>query len=324
MVALVAAGAVSAWMLSGQDLNARALEAAIEQAGDFAPLIFIAAFAAATVLFLPGSLFGLAGGALFGPLWGTVCNVVGATLGATVAFLLARFVGGRWLSAQAEGRLKAIISGVEAEGWRFVALTRLVPLVPFNALNYALGLTRIPLPHYVVATLVCMVPGAAAFAWLGHAGRRAIAGDSTAIHYGMLGLAAVGLVAFLPRLIHRLRGRSAAVISTQDLKHRLAESPCPVVVDVREPHEFSGPLGGIPGAINIPLGDVAGRCHELRSASASPVVLVCRTDKRSEKAANILRSCGVANLAVLRGGMEAWVADREGPIAAGLPVVRLR
>lgn len=179
--------------------------------------------------------------------------------------------------------------------------------------------------------MVALVAAGAVSAWVfsgqdlsARAVEAAIAGDSTAIHYGMLGLAAVGLVAFLPRLIRRFRGRSTAVISTQDLKRRLAESPRPVVVDVREPHEFSGPLGGIPGAINIPLGDVAGRCHELRSASASPVVLVCRTDKRSEKAANIPRSCGVANLAVLRGGMEAWVADREGPIAAGLPVVRLR
>jgi uncharacterized membrane protein YdjX (TVP38/TMEM64 family)/rhodanese-related sulfurtransferase len=310
MVVLVAAGAVSAWILSGQDLNARAVETAIDRAGDLAPLIFIAAFAAATVLFLPGSLFGLAGGALFGPLWGTAANLAGATLGATIAFLLARFVGGRWISAQAEGRLKALVLGVEAEGWRFVALTRLVPLVPFNALNYALGLTRIPLSHYVAATLACMVPGAAAFAWLGHAGRRAIAGDSAAIHYGMLGLAAVGLVAFLPRLIRRLRERSAAVVSVQDLKRQLAESIHPVVVDVREPHEFSGPLGSIPGAINIPLGDAEDRCHELRSADPSPVVLVCRTDKRSEKAAKILRSCGVTNLAVLRGGMEAWAADR--------------
>lgn len=306
LVLLIAAGAASAWMLGGRALDAATVEAAIEQSGVFAPLIFIGGFALATVLFLPGSLFGLAGGVLFGPLWGAVWNIAGATLGATIAFLLARFVAGQWIAAKAGGYLKAAVAGVEAEGWRFVALTRLVPLVPFNVLNYALGLTRIPLSHYVLASVACMIPGAAAFAWLGHAGRRAVAGDTAAVHYGMLGLAAVALIAFLPRLIQRLRNRRAELISAHDLKHRLSGSRRPVIVDVREPDELSGPLGSIPGAMNIPLGDVARRCHELRSPDGRPVVLVCRTDKRSEKAAAILRTCGVINVAVLRGGVEAW------------------
>ena len=87
---------------------------------------------------------GLAGGALFGPVWGTVCNLVGATLGATAAFLLARIAAGEWVARRAVGRLRRLMEGVTAE-WRFVALMRLVPLVPFNLLNYARGLTGISL-----------------------------------------------------------------------------------------------------------------------------------------------------------------------------------
>jgi uncharacterized membrane protein YdjX (TVP38/TMEM64 family) len=56
------------------------------------------------------------------------------------------------------------------EGWRFVALMRLVPLVPFNLLNYALGLTGISLSAYVLASAICMLPGTIAYTWLGYAG----------------------------------------------------------------------------------------------------------------------------------------------------------
>jgi uncharacterized membrane protein YdjX (TVP38/TMEM64 family) len=96
---------------------------------------------------------------------------------------------------------------VEAEGWRFVAFTRLVPLFPFFLLNYALGLTRIPFPHYVLATAVCMAPAAFAFTWLGFAGREAVAGGEGLIRTGLIALGLVAAIAFLPRLVMRLRGR---------------------------------------------------------------------------------------------------------------------
>jgi len=102
-------------------------------------------------------------------------------------------------------RLQRLITGVEAEGWRFVAFVRLVPLFPFNLTNYALGLTRITVKHYVLASLVCMAPGTLAYTWLGHAGREAFAGDATAISHTLIALALVAAIAFLPRLIRRLR-----------------------------------------------------------------------------------------------------------------------
>ena len=93
----------------------------------------------------------------------------------------------------------------------------------FNLLNYALGLTRISLPHYVVATAICMVPGAIAFTWLGHAGRAAMEGDTAAIHYGLLGLAALAGVAFVPRLVRRIRGQREEWISRHELRRLLIE-----------------------------------------------------------------------------------------------------
>ena len=185
------------------------LEDAVRAQGAFAPLAFVAAFAVATIVFLPGSVFGLAAGVLFGPWWGGLWNLLGGTLGAAAAFLIARYVAGGWVAGKVQGGLKRIFDAVEDEGWRFVALTRLVPVVPFNMLNYVLGLTRIPLAQYVLATLVCMAPGAAAYAWLGYAGRAALSGDAAALRYGALGLAALAVIAFLPRLVRRMRPGAA-------------------------------------------------------------------------------------------------------------------
>ncbi len=105
----------------------------------------------------------------------------------------------------ADQGLERLIAGVEAEGWRFVAFVRLVPLFPFNLSNYALGLTRIPLTHYVLASFAAMAPGTLAFTWLGHAGREAAAGNADAIRYGLLALALLAAIAVLPRLVSRAR-----------------------------------------------------------------------------------------------------------------------
>jgi rhodanese-related sulfurtransferase len=78
------------------------------------------------------------------------------------------------------------------------------------------------------------------------------------------------------------------------------------IIDVREPEEFVGPLGHVPGAYNIPLRDLNARLSEISMAHAAGTVLVCRTDKRSTKAAEALRAAAVQNVFVLRGGMEEW------------------
>ena len=189
----------------------------IADLGTWGPLAYMGLYVAATVLFLPGSILSLAGGALFGPMWGTIYTLVGATIGATLAFLAARYVASDWIAARAGGRLKLVIDGVEAEGWRFVAFTRLVPLFPFNLLNYALGLTRIRLVEYVLASFICMAPATIAFTYLGYAGREALAGGEAMVRKALIALALLALVAFLPRLIRRLR--SGRPMASKDLGH---------------------------------------------------------------------------------------------------------
>jgi uncharacterized membrane protein YdjX (TVP38/TMEM64 family) len=191
-----------------EQLDAAALEAWVQSAGIAGPLLFMALYAVAAVLFLPGSVLTLAGGALFGPLWGTLWNLTGATLGAALAFLVARYLAADWVQRRAGPRLQRLNDGVAAEGWRFVAFTRLVPLFPFNLLNYALGLTRIPFPAYLLATWVFMLPGALAYTYLGFTGREAVAGGQDLIQKGLIALALLAAAAFLPRLVRKLRGTS--------------------------------------------------------------------------------------------------------------------
>ncbi len=305
---LVLAGAIALAFNYRDHIDVAALQAWIDEAGAAAPLLFVVLYALATVLFLPGSVLTLAGGALFGPAWGTLYNLIGATLGATLAFLVSRYLASSWVQGRIEsgagGRVDRLVKGVEAEGWRFVAFTRLVPLFPFNLLNYALGLTRIPVPHYVVATFVFMLPGALAYTYLGYAGREAVAGSEGLIRNGLVALALLAVVAFLPRLVARLRGRP--MLTVEELKGR-ADSRKGLILDVRTAADFVGEQGHIAGALNLPLEQLAQRVDALGEDPERPIAIVCRTDRRSAKAAALLAQQGFADARVVRGGMTAWL-----------------
>jgi uncharacterized membrane protein YdjX (TVP38/TMEM64 family)/rhodanese-related sulfurtransferase len=306
--------AMTGWVVFHREqVNLATLDAWLASLGAWAPVAYVMLYALATVAFVPGVVFSLAGGALFGPLWGSLWNLAGATLGAILAFLVARYIAGDWVTRKAGGLLKRLIDGVDAEGWRFVALVRLVPFFPFNLSNYALGLTRIPLQHYVIATLVCMAPGAVTYTWLGYAGRGALSGQADAVRYGLLGLGLLAAIAVLPRVIGRLRG-SFTWIKPNELKRRLDQGDAVVVIDVRGPDEFTGALGHIATARNIPIAELNSRLAELAGLEAAPIALVCRTDKRSAAAAHTLREAGFSQVSVLRRGMERWNE-------AGLPVI---
>jgi len=299
-------GTAALWLaLGGANVWPGQLTEWIGALGPWAPMLHVLLFALGTVLFVPGSLFGLAGGALFGPALGATLNLVGAMLGAVAAFLIARFTAADVAKKKTGGELEHLIAGVEAEGWRFVALVRLVPLFPFSLMNYALGLTRIPLVPYALASFVCMIPGTLAYSWLGHAGREAAQGSTDAIRYGLLGLAALAVIAFAPRLVRRWRETPRRWIEVQELSEALTEDSRIAVIDVSGKDEFIGPLGHIRGAINVPVDELADRIGELTRFKNARLVTVCRTDKRSASAANVLREAGL-DPEVLRGGMEAW------------------
>ena len=298
-------------ILYRERFDAVALEAWINDAGVLAPIVFMLIYALATVLFLPGSVITLAGGALFGPVLGTFYNLTGATLGAVLAFLISRYLASDWIADKAGGRVKQLINGVEGEGWRFVAFVRLVPLFPFNLLNYALGLTKIRFLHYLIATYVFMLPGAFAYTYLGYAGREAIGGGEGFIQKILIALALLAVVAFLPRVISNIR--RGPTIDIPELKRRI-DSNGTLVLDVRTAEDFTGEQGHIDSAVNIVVEELTDRMNELTDYLERPIAIVCRTDKRSAKAALLLTEQGFHDVHVVRGGMTKWTE-------ANLPVI---
>jgi len=283
----------------------------IEQAGVWAPLLFALVYATGTVLIVPGLAMTLAGGALFGPLLGTLVNLAGAVAGATAAFLVARHLGAEWVERRIGGRIRQVRDGIDREGWRFVAFVRLVPLFPFVLLNYALGLTRIPLTHYLVTSVVCMLPATAAYTWLGHAGREVFSGEESMLQTLLVALALLALVMFMPRFVANLRRGPS--IDIQELQQRLDAGSELLLLDVRTREECTGELGYLPQATIIPVEQLPERLDEIAEWSEKPVAILCRTDVRSGKAARVLLANGFADVHVVTGGMLAWNK-------AGLPV----
>jgi rhodanese-related sulfurtransferase len=148
-----------------------------------------------------------------------------------------------------------------------------------------------------------MLPGALAYAWLGHAGRAALAGDETAIRNGLLALALAAALMFLPRLVRRFK--AGLMITPAMLRTLLAEGGI-ALVDVRDAKDFGGELGHVSGARNLPLPELAARIGELAPWRAGGVVLICRTQVRSGQAARLLAQQGFQGLRIVNGGMQAW------------------
>lgn len=307
LVAVLGAGLVWAVINRG-DIDLSRIEQIIQSFGIWASVIFILMFAAATVLFLPGTMFALAGGALFGPVWGSLFNLTGATLGAVLAFVITRLILSDWVRARTGSKLKRLITGVEAEGWRFVAFVRLVPLFPFNLVNYAFGLTKIGLPAYTVTSFICMIPGALAYTYLGYAGREAVAGGEGMISKGLLALALLAAALFLPRLIGRLRRGPGMDVSK--LRQRMEDSGSLLVLDVRDGNKYSGDNGHISGSLNIPLPELKARLDEIYTWQELPVAVICHTEKRSRKALAMLAASGFGDVHLVEGGILAW--SRQG------------
>lgn len=165
VIALITA-AIAGIRLSGASeyLQQDHLRSLIASYGTLAPFIYVLIYSLAPVLFLPALPLTLVGGIVFGPFWGVVYTIVGATIGASFAFLVARYAARDWVASRLAGPKWARLDGEVAQhGWKVVAFTRLIPAFPFNLLNYAFGLTKIRFAHYVLVSFLCMLPATVAF-----------------------------------------------------------------------------------------------------------------------------------------------------------------
>ena len=148
----------------------------VRQWGLVAPVAFMLLYALSVVALVPASVLTMAGGAVFGLMRGVAFSFGGALLGSTVAFLLGRYVARRVIERKLATmpRFAAIDRAVSAQGRRIVFLLRLSPIVPFNFLNYALGVTSISIKDFAIAS-AGMLPGAVMYAYAGKVTGEALA-----------------------------------------------------------------------------------------------------------------------------------------------------
>ncbi len=181
LAALIVAGIVASATYLDFEQSFRDALAWISRLGPFGFLIFAGLYILACVLMLPGSILTLGAGALFGVAKGSIVVSVAATLGASCAFLVGRYLARDWVAARIAGnpRFRAVDEAVATEGWKIVLLTRLSPVFPFNFLNYAFGLTKVTLRDYLFASWLGMIPGTVMYVYVG-----SLAGDLARVGAG--------------------------------------------------------------------------------------------------------------------------------------------
>ncbi len=172
----------------------------------WAPTLFVAAYGLLATLNFSGLVLTLVGGAVFGVGWGTVLNTLGANLGATGAYWLARALGRDGVRFLVGDRLAVVDRFAAAGGFTWLLRLRLVPVVPFNLLNLAAGLSAMPWPLFAAATAIGILPGTFVYTWFADA---LVAGSRDASRDALVRAAVAGgaliLLSFIPWIVRRLR-----------------------------------------------------------------------------------------------------------------------
>ena len=215
---------VAALVVAGRRAGALipAFSAWVDGLGVWGPVAFVVGYALAAVAFVPGSLLTLAAGAIFGLGKGTALVLIAATLGASAAFLVSRYVARGLVERRLAGnpRFAAIDRAIGTQGRKIVLLLRLSPVFPFNLLNYALGLTRVRFVDYLVAS-IGMLPGTLLYVYYGK-----VAGDVARLaggapvergagYYAVLGLGLLATVV-VTTLVTRTARRALQQVTDGD------------------------------------------------------------------------------------------------------------
>lgn len=198
----------------------------VDAQGAWAPLLFILVMTLVVVLVLPGVMFTTGAGFVFGVVEGTVYVVLGTTLGATLAFLIARHLFGaraaRFILAHA--RLKLVSEELTPQDWKIVLLTRLVPFFPFKLSNYFFGLTHFSLRGFVFGTFAGIIPFSLHNVYLGSiaadiATLGARSAERTPLEWAFYGagfLATIALLVYLTRLARRALAKYTQAVEEGD------------------------------------------------------------------------------------------------------------
>ena len=204
LLAILAAVVVGVKFLPIAEWTA-AIEAWTKSLGWWGPVAFAAVYVAASIALIPASALTIAAGAIFGLLGGFVVVSIASTLSAAVALLIARFLAREKVAAMAasNAKFRAVDRAVSEGGWKIVAMLRLSPAIPFNLLNYMLGLTSIPFWRCVLTSWIAMMPGTLLYVYLGYIGKTTAAGEGKSP--GEWALLVVGLLATIAVTVYLTR-----------------------------------------------------------------------------------------------------------------------
>ncbi|MEP6603938.1 MAG: TVP38/TMEM64 family protein [Spartobacteria bacterium] len=191
----------------------------VQHLGPVGVVVFIVAYALATILFLPGWIFTVGAGLIYGIVGGTLVALSGAIIGATLAFLISRYLLRKNIESltKSKPRFRAIDDAIGKNGWKIVGLLRLSPLIPFNLSNYFYGITSINFGAYVLVSAIGMIPGTLLYAYLGAIGQTGVSGGASQHNKWQYVLLGVGLVAtiavtiFVSRIAKNALKKSGAV-----------------------------------------------------------------------------------------------------------------
>ena len=175
----------------------------------WAPVAFVAVYTIAAALDFSGLVLTLAGGALFGFWRGALLNLIGANLGASAAFGIARLLGRDGLQALLGSRLAGLDRLAQQAGFAWLLRVRLIPVIPFNIVNFAAGLTAMPWRTYAAATALGIVPGTLVYTFFADA---MLSGSREASRGALVRVLIAGallvLLSFTPTLVRRFPGRA--------------------------------------------------------------------------------------------------------------------
>ncbi|HEY5649624.1 MAG TPA: TVP38/TMEM64 family protein [Nitrospiria bacterium] len=151
----------------GRIANPEGIEAGVKSFGPLAPLVFLLIYAIGPTFFFPSWVLTVVGGLCFGMKWGFVLTLIGATTGGTIAFFVARYLGRDFVKRFLKGRYKKMDDRVGFHGFEVVFFLRLIPLVPFDVLDYIAGVSKINWRSYILATFLGIMPGTFVYVYMG-------------------------------------------------------------------------------------------------------------------------------------------------------------
>lgn len=199
---------VFVFVASSGSLSSDRVRDAVDPLGAAAVPVFIAVSALLTCALFPGPLLAGASGLLFGTALGTPVSITAATLGAVLAFSIARFVAHDAVQTLAGRRLAPLQEWIERRGFWAVLYARIAPGVPYSLVNYAAGLSRVALPTFAAATALGAAPRAFAYTALGGSLDDLTSPEAIVAIVALVVMALVGVVALRAERVREAPGRA--------------------------------------------------------------------------------------------------------------------